>query len=59
NRIISVAEALAISGFDNDFKVLGSLASRQQQVGNGVPFNLGLALKNVINNIFARYYSCI
>ncbi|MGM8288610.1 DNA cytosine methyltransferase [Clostridium perfringens] len=59
NRIISVAEALAISGFDNDFKVLGSLASRQQQVGNGVPFNLGLALKNVIKNIFARYYSCI
>lgn len=60
NRIISVAEALAISGFDYDFKILGErLDARQQQVGNGVPFALGLALKNVIKNIFARYYKWI
>lgn len=52
NRIISVAEALAISGFDKNFKVLGPLSDRQQQVGNGVPYNLGNTIKNMIKKLF-------
>ncbi|MGL5329334.1 MAG: DNA cytosine methyltransferase, partial [Peptostreptococcaceae bacterium] len=55
DRIISVAEALAISGFDDKFKVLGALNSRQQQVGNGVPFNLGYAIKETIKRMFFNY----
>lgn len=55
DRIISVAEALAISGFDRSFKVLGSLANRQQQVGNGVPFALGDIIKNIVKKLFINY----
>lgn len=55
NRILSVAEALALSGFDKNFKVVGSLNNKQQQVANGVPFALGNALKNTIKNIFIKY----
>lgn len=36
NRILSVSEAAAIMGLDNSFRFLGSLASKQQQVANGV-----------------------
>jgi len=55
NRGISVAEALAISGFDN-YKVLGSLADKQQSVSNGVPFYLGLTVKNIIKNLFLKHF---
>ena len=55
NRVISVAEALAISGFKPPFKVLGNLNNRQQQVGNGVPFNLGNTIKEVIKSLFNTY----
>lgn len=59
NRVISVAEALAISGFKAPFKVLGSLNNKQQQVGNGVPFNLGNAIKDVIKKLFINYNYCL
>src|SRR5690606_17659200 len=39
NRGLSVAEALALSGFDN-YKVLGSLSEKQQAISNGVPYFL-------------------
>ena len=41
DRILSVAEAIALSGFGKDFIALGSLNERQQQIGNGVPYAIG------------------
>ena len=55
HRVISVAEALAISGFKKPFSVLGKLSSKQQQVGNGVPFKLGEAIKNTVKRIFFNH----
>ena len=54
NRIISVAEALAIQGFRKPFSVRGSMSQRVQQVGNGVPFNLGYAIKEMVKNMFLK-----
>lgn len=53
NRIISVAEAISLSGFEKDFKVVGSLSERQMQIANGVPYNLGLTVKNIVKKLFA------
>lgn len=54
NRGISVAEASAISGFDERFKFLGSLSERQQQIANGVPFFMGVTVKNIVKEIFYK-----
>lgn len=48
NRILSVSEAASLMGLDKHFKFLGSLADRQQQVCNGVPQSVSIALKSVI-----------
>ena len=39
NRILTVAEAAAISGLDKDFRFLGNLSEKQQMVANGVTFH--------------------
>ena len=54
DRILSVAEAAALSGLDKTFCLLGSLGEKQQQCGNGVPISIGKYLKNVLYGIFAR-----
>lgn len=56
NRVISVAEAIALSGFDKDFKVVGTLGERQQQIGNGVPFSIGNLIKKTVKKALDAYY---
>lgn len=56
NRILSVAEAIAISGFGKDFEVHGTLSERQQQVGNGVPYAIGRTIKNAVKNALDHYF---
>ncbi len=50
NRILSVAEAAAIMGLDKNFKFLGSINDRQQQVGNGVTQAIASFAKSIIKN---------
>lgn len=59
NRILSVAEASALSGFNKSFRFLGSLSSRQQQVGNGVPYFIGKLIKNTVKRALTRSKSMI
>lgn len=44
NRFISVREAARLQGFPDDYEILGTLTSTQQQVGNAVPVQLAAAL---------------
>ena len=50
NRILSVSEAAAIMGLDKNFKFLGTINDRQQQVGNGVTQAIALFIKNIVKN---------
>ncbi|MFR1926884.1 MAG: DNA cytosine methyltransferase [Clostridium paraputrificum] len=56
NRGLSVAEALALSGFNNDFKLKGTLANKQLSVANGVPYKMGEFIVKTIKNIFLKYW---
>lgn len=56
NRILSVAECLALSGFGKSFKILGQLAERQQQVANGVPYSYGQFLAGLITDELDRHF---
>lgn len=59
NRTLSVSEASALSGFDSDFRFYGTLAEKQQQCGNGVPYAIGSFIKNLIKdhlNFFNQQY---
>ena len=55
DRILTVAEAAALSGLNGVFRFFGKLSSMQQQVGNGVPIAMGQFAKNIIKNLFLRY----
>ena len=52
NRGLSVAEALAISGFNKDFRVLGSLSDKQMGIANGVPYYMGKTIKEIVKKLF-------
>lgn len=52
DRILTVAEAAALSGLDGKFSFFGKLSSKQQQVGNGVPVALGKFVKSIIKQLF-------
>ncbi len=56
NRILSVAEAAALSGLDKTFRFFGNLNARQQQVGNGVTQAIARMVKTVVKN--ALYAHC-
>lgn len=56
DRILSVAEAIALSGFGKDFEVCGTLSERQQQVGNGVPYAIGRTIKNAVKKALNHYF---
>lgn len=56
DRILSVAEAIALSGFGKDLIALGSLNERQQQIGNGVPYAIGKTIKNTIKGALNRFF---
>ena len=53
DRILTVAEAAALSGLDESFEFLGRLAAKQQQCGNGVPIALGRYCMQIIKKYFA------
>ena len=55
NRILSVAEAAAIMGLEKDFRFLGSINDRQQQVGNGVTQAIANFVKNVVKRALCGY----
>jgi len=53
DRILTVAEAAALSGLDETFEFLGKLSSMQQQVGNGVTYAMGTFVKNIVKKAFS------
>lgn len=55
NRILSVSEAAALMGLDKNFKFLGSLNDRQQQVGNGVTQAIASFVKSIVKNALYEY----
>jgi len=55
NRILSVSEAAAIMGLDNNFKFYGNLDNRQQQVGNGVTQHIARFVKTIVKNALYKY----
>lgn len=57
NRIISVAEALALSGFEKDFMICGNLSEKQLQVANGVPFHIARVMKDAVLQFFKKFYN--
>lgn len=56
NRGLSIAEALALTGFDENFKLVGSLSAKQLECANGVPFALSNTVKNIIKNHLFKYF---
>lgn len=57
NRILNVSEAAALTGLDKEFHFLGSsLNSKQQQVGNGVPYSIANLCKNAIKKALDAFY---
>ena len=59
NRILTVSEAAALMGLNKDFKFLGSLNDRQQQVGNGVTQAIAVFVKNIVKNALYRYVNTV
>lgn len=57
DRILSVAEAAALSGLESDFKFMGTLGERQQQCGNGVPQAIGRFIKKYVKKALDRFYN--
>ena len=55
NRILSVSEAAAIMGLNKNFKFLGTLDERQQQVGNGVTQAIAMFIKSIVKNALFGY----
>lgn len=53
DRILTVAEAAALSGLDEEFEFLGRLSAKQQQCGNGVPIAMGRYCMQMIKKYFA------
>lgn len=56
NRTLTVAEASALSGFGVDFQFHGTLADKQQQCGNGVPYAIGKFVKNAIKKHLREFW---
>lgn len=52
DRILTIAEAAALSGLDETFSFYGKLSSMQQQVGNGVPYALANFIKGIVKKAF-------
>lgn len=56
NRTLTVAEASALMGFNEEFAFLGSLDSRQQQCGNGCTLAIGTLIHNTVKRALKKYY---
>lgn len=57
NRILSVRECARLFDIPDDFVFQGTLSSKQQQVGNGVPVRMASAIARQIKNAFANLLS--
>jgi DNA (cytosine-5)-methyltransferase 1 len=55
NRILSVRECARLFGLPDCFEFKGSLASKQQQISNGVPQKLGRAIAEVVKTAIMQY----
>lgn len=55
DRILSVRECARIQGLSDEFVFHGSLSGRQQQVANGVPFQLAKAIAKVIRESITKF----
>ncbi|MBG9776168.1 DNA cytosine methyltransferase [Brevibacillus laterosporus] len=55
NRIISVREAARLQSIPDDFIFQGTLNGKQQQVADGVPFNLAYAVAKVIKKAIMKF----
>ena len=55
NQILSVRQAARLQGMPDEFVFLGNLSSKQQQVSNGVPFELGIAIARKILSAIQSY----
>lgn len=56
NRTLSVAEASALMGFGKEFEFHGSIASRQQQCGNGCTYAIGKLIKDTVKKALLAYH---
>lgn len=56
NRVITVREAAAITGFPNDYKFFGSHTKRCEEVGNAVPPALSYAIAKQCKILLDEYY---
>jgi len=56
DRTLSVAEAAALMGLDENFCFLGSLSQRQQQCGNGVTYAIGNLIKKTVKKALQNFY---
>lgn len=59
NRILSVRECARIQGLPDNFIFHGTLASKQLQVCNGVPYQLSLAIAKKIKEVITKWFSDI
>ncbi len=57
NRILTVSEAAALTGLEKDYTFKGTLSSKQQQVGNAVPINMGKAIAREVIKCIDRFIS--
>lgn len=57
NRILSVRECARIQGLPDSFIFKGSLGGRQQQVANGVPFEMAHAIGRQIKKAIMKFNS--
>lgn len=55
NRSLTVAEASALMGFDKNFRFLGGLDDKYQQIANGVTQAIASFVKSVVKNSLYGY----
>ncbi|MGG0656441.1 DNA cytosine methyltransferase [Rummeliibacillus pycnus] len=55
NRILSVREAARLFGLKDNFIFKGLLSSKQQQVANGVPYQLSMAVAKVVKKAIEKF----
>ncbi|MGN0485548.1 MAG: DNA cytosine methyltransferase [Lachnospiraceae bacterium] len=58
DRILSVSEASALQGFHKDFHFLGTMASKQQMVANGVTAAMGNFVRRILKSLFYNEWMC-
>ncbi|MGE7924730.1 DNA cytosine methyltransferase [Viridibacillus arvi] len=55
NRIISVREAARLFGLQDSFLFKGSFSAKQQQVANGVPYQISKSIAKVVKKAIEKF----